>query len=250
MSWQRYCTASSSGRQPNFAALNRGRHLCSTGRPSGWALAHILVSDSFTVTFTFWLYNASPVRSVTKLTDDWLIDCLRQWPKLWERAISTHVIYETDKPMLMKLETISRELHARSAEFYFDTITWVVRPNTQVSLLWSPYEIGQTIIFSSCRLFFLLLSVFLLSFPRLISAVAEWMSAILADMVWPSCEFKKQVWNVLNTARWKYRTQKKSPKSPSGHHRTTLLGYIFATKPHIDNRKKLVKQQYVRQMFS
>jgi len=32
---------SSSGHQPNFAALNRGRHLCSTGRPSGWALAHI-----------------------------------------------------------------------------------------------------------------------------------------------------------------------------------------------------------------
>ena len=43
-SWQRYCTASSSGRQPNFAALNRGRHICSAGRPSGWALAHILVS--------------------------------------------------------------------------------------------------------------------------------------------------------------------------------------------------------------
>jgi len=28
-------------RQPNFAVLNRGRHLCSAGRPSGWALAHI-----------------------------------------------------------------------------------------------------------------------------------------------------------------------------------------------------------------
>jgi len=42
-SWQRYCTASSSGHQPNFAALNRGRHLCSTGRPSRWELAHILV---------------------------------------------------------------------------------------------------------------------------------------------------------------------------------------------------------------
>ena len=27
-------------------------------------------------------------------------------------------------------------------------------------------------------------------------------------------------------------------KSPSGHHRTTLSGYIFATKAHIDNRKK------------
>ena len=47
-SWQRYCTASSSGRQPNFAALNRGRHLCLAGRPSGWALAHILVLRYFT----------------------------------------------------------------------------------------------------------------------------------------------------------------------------------------------------------
>ena len=35
---------SSSGRQPNFATLNRGRHLYSAGRPSRWALAHILVS--------------------------------------------------------------------------------------------------------------------------------------------------------------------------------------------------------------
>jgi len=34
---------SSSERQPNFAALNRGRHLSSAGRPSRWALAHILV---------------------------------------------------------------------------------------------------------------------------------------------------------------------------------------------------------------
>jgi len=34
---------SSSGRQPNFAALDRGRHLYSAGRPSRWALTHILV---------------------------------------------------------------------------------------------------------------------------------------------------------------------------------------------------------------
>jgi len=47
--WQRYCTASSSGRQPNFTALNRGRHLCSAGRPSGWALVHILVLFCVTV---------------------------------------------------------------------------------------------------------------------------------------------------------------------------------------------------------
>jgi len=34
---------SSSGRQSNFAAFNRGRHLYWSGRPSRWALAHILV---------------------------------------------------------------------------------------------------------------------------------------------------------------------------------------------------------------
>jgi len=34
---------SSIERQPNFAPLNRGRHLYSAGRPSRWALAHILV---------------------------------------------------------------------------------------------------------------------------------------------------------------------------------------------------------------
>ena len=38
---------SGSGRQPNFAALNRGRHLYSAGQPSVWALAHILVLSFF-----------------------------------------------------------------------------------------------------------------------------------------------------------------------------------------------------------
>jgi len=33
-------------------------------------------------------------------------------------------------------------------------------------------------------------------------------------------------------------TQKIAKNSPSGHHRTTLPGYIFATKAHIDNRKR------------
>jgi len=31
------------GLQPNFAVLNRGRHLYSAGQPSRWVLAHILV---------------------------------------------------------------------------------------------------------------------------------------------------------------------------------------------------------------
>ena len=47
-------------------------------------------------------------------------------------------------------------------------------------ILWPPYVIGQAM-FSSCRLFFFLLFFF----PRLISAVADWMSTILAHMVWP-----------------------------------------------------------------
>jgi len=45
---QRYCTASSSGRQPNFAALNRGHHLYLAEWPSRWALAHI---SSFNLCF-------------------------------------------------------------------------------------------------------------------------------------------------------------------------------------------------------
>ena len=42
-------------------------------------------------------------------------------------------------------------------------------------LLWPPYVIGGAIIFLSCGFFFL--SIFF--FPRLISAVADWMSTIL-----------------------------------------------------------------------
>jgi len=73
---------------------------------------------------------------------------------------------------------------------------------------------------------------------RLISAAADWMSAILPHMVWPYCEFKTQVWNLLHAARWKHRTQKSRQKSPSGYYRTTLSGDIFAIKARIDNRKK------------
>ena len=39
----RYC---SNGHQPNLAVLNGGRHLYSAGRPSRWALAHILVINT------------------------------------------------------------------------------------------------------------------------------------------------------------------------------------------------------------
>ena len=51
-----------------------------------------------------------------------------------------------------------------------------------MNLLWSPYVIGQTIIFLP-RDFYL--SSFFLLFPRLISAAIDWMSTILPHMVWP-----------------------------------------------------------------
>jgi len=58
-----------------------------------------------------------------------------------------------------------------------------------LSYLWSPYVIGQTIYIFI--LSFVPLSSFFL--PRLISAVGDWMSAILPHMVWPYCEFRMQV---------------------------------------------------------
>jgi len=57
---------------------------------------------------------------------------------------------------------------------------WQQQQQQQWSFLWSPYVIGQTIIFSSC--FFLSSSSF---FPRLISAVGDWMFTMLWHMVWP-----------------------------------------------------------------
>jgi len=50
---------------------------------------------------------------------------------------------------------------------------------------------------------------------------------------------------VLYAARWKCRTQKLAKNWPSVHHRTNLSGYISTTNSCIDNRKKLVKEQYL-----
>ena len=92
------------------------------------------------------------------------------------------------------------------------------------------------LIFLPCGFFFYLLFFF----PRLISAVANWMSDILAHMVWPfSANLGRRSKTccmrlVENTGRKKWR----KCNSPSAHHRTTLSGYIFAIKAHIDNRKK------------
>jgi len=87
-----------------------------------------------------------------------------------------------------------------------------------------------------------------LFFPCLISAVADWMSAIPPHMVCRSAYLRcrSETWCTRITEN--SGRKKVDKKSPSGHHRTTLSGYIFATKARIDNRKKLVKQQYLLHM--
>ena len=58
-----------------------------------------------------------------------------------------------------------------------------------------------------------------------------------------------QVWNVLHAARWKCRTQKLAKKSPFAHHRK-LCRAISSQLRHVSTiRKKVVKQQYLLQMF-
>jgi len=63
--------------------------------------------------------------------------------------------------------------------------------------------------------------------------------------VWPYANLGYRSKTCRTAARWKYRTPNISKNSPSAHHRTTLLSYIFATGACIDNRRKLVKQQYL-----
>ena len=98
---------------------------------------------------------------------------------------------------------------------------WCIVAKWAYLFLWPPCVADADIIFLPvvCSFFF---------FPRLISAVADWMSTILPHTMRPYCEFRMHVWNVLHVARWKCSTQKIAKNSPSGHHRTTLSGYIFA----------------------
>jgi len=63
---------SSSGCQPNFAVLNRGRHLYSAGWPSRWALAHIVVSTVVNImTLVLQCSQLVTLTTVTELKTSW-----------------------------------------------------------------------------------------------------------------------------------------------------------------------------------
>jgi len=65
---------SSSGCQPNFVALKRGRHLYSVGRPSRWGLAHI--SSWLCFLCLVWLMTSlPPCMLIWKL----LMICYKAW---------------------------------------------------------------------------------------------------------------------------------------------------------------------------
>ena len=80
---------------------------------------------------------------------------------------------------VIDLSTLQRDIRPAVATNNFSMIV-VMGP---FQFLWSPYVIGQTIIFLPCD--FYLLSSSSSFFPRLILAVGDWMSTILLHMAWP-----------------------------------------------------------------
>jgi len=76
------------------------------------------------------------------------------------------------------------------------------------------------------------------SFPRLISAVPDWMSTILPhNGLSANLVCRSETW----CTRLAENTGCKNGKnSASGHHHTNLSGCIFATKARIDNGKNLL----------
>jgi len=75
--WQHFTAQHSSGGcQPNFAALNRRRHIYSAERPSHWALANILVclcKIAILICFSFW---ASVCKTVCPVLSDCCLSVL------------------------------------------------------------------------------------------------------------------------------------------------------------------------------
>ena len=99
-----------------------------------------------------------------------------------------------------------------------------------------PYRIGQAIIFSSCGFFFLL---FLLFFSPILSRQKLDVYHLHYGHTWCGRSANLECKSEMCCMRLAENTERKKAKnSPSGHHRTPLSGYIFATKARIDSRKK------------
>jgi len=117
-----------------------------------------------------------PQSSVASVTEDsWISAAVTS-------AVHPRIVQNSNVSTLNRSSSLQGRLKVTRS--YFDKSRRTAQNDPTKSWtasLWSPYVIGQTIIFSSC--FFLLLSSSF--FHRLISPVGDWMSAILPHMVWP-----------------------------------------------------------------
>ena len=89
-------------------------------------------------------------------------------------------------------------------------------PSVTTVLLWSPYVIGQAIIFLPCD-FYLLSSYF---FASLISAAADWMFTIWYFHTWCGPSVNLECRSEMCCTRLSGNTGRK--KSPFWHHRTSF----------------------------
>jgi len=159
-------------------------------------------------------------------------------------------------PMLTFMLLMSWRSHCETALSYLSApggrlLTDQANPLGLFTCLWycphPPSLFAMAALRSRCGHYIFVLFLLLLTFfPRLISAVADWMSTLLRHMMWPWCKFRMHVWNVLRVACWKCRTQKFAIWAPS-HNFVGL--YLRNWGTYRQSVKKHVKQQYLLHML-
>jgi len=102
-------------------------------------------------------------------------------------------------------------------------------PQSMSDLLWPRCVANADIMFLPCGFFLLL-------FPRLISAVTDWMSTILHT--WCGLSANLECRSEMYCMRLPENTGRK--KSPSRHHRTTLSGCIVAKGTYRQSEKNML----------
>jgi len=143
--------------------INKGRH---TDHPEG---RHSIQTNQCPP-------PPSPSTNANSPFPPWPQQLSAKWPQIPKFVEITPNILNTEYLLVLSIKYIwLYSIMSMSRES-------IMLKKSSSNWLWSPYVIGQTIIFSSCS-FFLSSSIFL--FPRLISAAAHWMSTILPHMVWP-----------------------------------------------------------------
>jgi len=102
---------------------------------------------------------------------------------------SCHTDRPTDRPTDLATPSVTigriyvRRTAMRPQKYRHHKVSECAKNSRKIAFLWPPNRAGHYI-------FVPFLSFF---FPRLISAVADWMSSMLPHMVWPYCEFRMQV---------------------------------------------------------